>query len=206
MTDDMKGPPPGEGMFDAKGRWVPERLIKPIDRARHDLVLELAKREQEHVDATHAHERRQVEDIAAFVSLSAEQYGVPRGGRRGGVSLTSYDGRFRVVHSFQDQIQLDERITIAKGLIDGFIKDQLPGSSDEIRALVDHAFEVESGRVSVGRILSLRKIAIDHPTWKQAMQAIADSVHVASTRSYVRVYERVADTETYQPLRPRGAQ
>jgi hypothetical protein len=32
------------------------------------------------------------------------------------------------------------------------------------------------------------------------MQAIADSVRVASSKAYVRIYERVGDTDDYRPI------
>ncbi len=49
------------------------------------------------------------------------------------------------------------------------------------------------------RILSLRKLKISDDRWKRAMQAIADSLQVAGTSTYFRVYRR-DDAGKYQPV------
>ena len=59
--------------------------------------------------------------------------------------------------------------------------------------MVNDAFQVDrQGNVNAKRILSLRKFNIDEPRWQRAMAAIGDSLTVAGSREYVRVYERVS--------------
>lgn len=195
--------PTGPGMYDAHGRWVPHALIKEGDKLRHDLVLELAAKARRKAAEDAAYEQSMLADIAAFVSLQAEKYGAKLGGEKGNVTLTSFDGRYRVVRAVADFLAFDERLQIAKALIDECIREWVPGSSSEIRALIDHAFQVDrSGRVSTERVLSLRKLDIEHERWRQAMQAISDSIQVTTSRSYVRVYERIDGTEKYRPIGP----
>jgi hypothetical protein len=108
-----------------------------------------------------------------------------------------------VVRQVADFLVFDERLQVAKSIVDECIHEWVPGSGDEIRALIEHAFQVDkAGRVSTERILSLRKLDIQHDRWKAAMQAISDSVQVASSKSYVRVYERIDGTDKYRPVGP----
>lgn len=197
--------PEGEGMFDAQGRWVPEALIKPGDLLRHNLVLELVARAREKATLDAKYEAGMHEDVTAFVQLQAEKYGAKLGGQKGNVTLTSFDGRYRIVRQVADFLTFDERLTIAKALVDECIREWAAHAGDKIRALVEHAFQVDrSGRVNTERVLSLRKLDIDDDRWKAAMTAITDSVQVASSRSYVRVYERVeGTTDKYRPVGPR---
>ena len=48
----------------------------------------------------------------------------------------------------------------------------------------------KKGRINSKRILSLRKLKIEHPTWLKAMEAIGDAVTVTGSCTYFRFYER----------------
>lgn len=187
-------PTAGDGLYDARGRWVPRRLIKDIDLARHDLVVELAERAKVQSEALAAFRRALDGDINAFLELSAEKYGVKFGKTKGNLTLTSYDGRFRIIRQIQDRLVFDERLQIAKQLVDECILEWSTGARDEIRALIEHAFQTDkSGKVSTERVLSLRRLDIDAPRWTEAMAAISDSIQVATSKAYLRFYERVGD-------------
>ena len=41
---------------------------------------------------------------------------------------------------------------------------------------------------------------IKDPRWLNAMQAISESVQVVNSKAYVRVYERIGDSDQYQPI------
>lgn len=187
-------------MEDAKGRLIPRRLVKEIDVQRDELVRELVNKAQGVSEALTLFKRAAMGDIAAFLELSAERYGAKLEGEKGNVTLTSFDGRYKIIRATADQLTFDERLQTAKILIDECIGEWIEGSRDEIRVLVNQAFQVDKqGKVSAERVLGLRKLEIKHEKWKSAMQAIGDSVQVASTRSYVRFYER-DDAGDYQPI------
>jgi len=125
---------------------------------------------------------------------------VKLGGRKGNVTLFSFDGRYKVVRSMQDQQVFDERLQAAKALIDECLRDWTKDAHINIRAIIDRAFEVDKqGNLSVSRILTLRRVQIDDVRWQNAMQAISDSLQVITTKSYIRVYER-AESGEYLPL------
>ena len=86
----------------------------------------------------------------------------------------------------------------AKALIDECVHEWTEGARSEIRALINDAFDVDkSGNISTGRILSLRRLDIADEKWQRAMAALSDSVRVQCSKSYIRVYERVGDTDQY---------
>jgi len=195
------GPPEGDGLFDAKGRWVPRRLIKEVDLARDELVGELIERAREASTALAEFKERTMADIAAFVELSAEKYDVQIGGKKGNVTLLSFDGRYKIVRAMADRLVFDERLQAAKELVDECIREWTAGSRDEIRVLVEHAFQADrQGKISTERVLGLRRLEIESDRWREAMRAISDSVQVASTTAYVRFYERVGETDRYRPI------
>lgn len=185
---------------DAKGRLVPDAQIKPIDRARDELVRELyAKAEAAH-NALLEFKRACFEDIEAFVELSANEYGVSLGGGKGNVSLLSFDGSLRVQRAIAESITFDERLQAAKQLIDECLREWTVGARPEIAVLVQDAFKVDvAGNIRTGSVLALRRLDIQDPRWLRAMTAIGDAVQVVGSKSYVRFYKR-DDNDQYQAL------
>lgn len=179
-------------MTDPKGRLVPKEHVKEIDLLRDDLVTGLVETAKEQSKKIRELKAAMMDDVEAFVSLSAEKYDLHYGGTKGNVTLTSYDGRYKIIKAVKDQISFDERIHIAKEMIDECIKKWSTGSRSEIRALISDAFNVDrTGRLNIGRILRLRQLEISDPEWKKAMDAISDSIQFLNSKSYIRFYERM---------------
>ena len=131
------------------------------------------------------------EDIAAFIQLSAEQHGVQVGGNKGNVTLFSFDGKYKIVRQSQESIRFDESLQAAKALIDECISEWATGSNDNIRVLINDAFQVDKeGKISTGRVLTLRRLDIRDEKWLRAMDAISESITVTDSKNYVRFYER----------------
>jgi len=188
-------------MYDALGRWVPMRLIKPVDLARHELVCEIARKAQEESDRLAQFKAAMMGDIDAFIELSAEQYGVGLGGQKGNLTLVSFDGRYKVQRQIAEHLSFDERLQVAKTLIDECIEQWAVGSSVEIRALIEHAFQVnQEGKISTSRVLGLRRLAITGVKWLEAMRAISDSIQCAGSKTYLRIYERIGDSDSYRSI------
>lgn len=188
-------------MQDSTGRLWPVSKIAPIDLARDQLVGEIIERAKQLNESIAQFKAATFGDIAAFISLSAEQYGVKIGGQKGNVTLMSFDGRYKLQRAIAEHISFDERLQAAKALIDECITDWSQGSRDEIKVLVNDAFQVDKeGNINTGRVLGLRRMKIDDARWARAMTAIAEAVQVVGSKSYIRVYERVGDSGEYKAI------
>lgn len=186
---------------DAKGVMTPDSLVKDIDKLRDNLVMEIVNRALPVSDALAEFKLSGFADIAAFTDLSANQYGVSLGGKKGNVTLYSYDGRFKVQRAMQDRIAFDERLQAAKALIDQCLADWTKDAGDEIKALINRAFSTDKeGEINTGEVLKLRRLDIDDDRWRRAMSAIGEAVQVVGSRSYLRVYKRVGDSDQYQAI------
>lgn len=186
---------------DAQGRLVPESMIKPIDLERDKLVIGIVEKALEQHASLARFKAATFGDIEAFVELSAEQYGVKLGGKKGNVSLLSFDGRYRVDRAIQETIKFDERLQAAKELIDQCFQDWTQGSRDELKVIVNDAFRVDSsGEIRAGRVLALRRYDFTDERWLRAMQAVSDAVQVTGSKMFIRVYERVGDTNQYRAI------
>ncbi len=197
MTE--KATPPGY-WEDANGSLIPVSKIKDIDKDRHRTVTDLceaAKRKSAELADFKAHS---MTSITEFIDRSLAEYDVKHGGKKGNVTLFSFDGRFKIVRQMQETLMFDERLMAAKALIDECIHGWSKGSNANIKVLVNDAFQVDqAGKISTGRVLGLRRAKIEDEKWQRAMAAISDSITVASSKPYIRFYERDARGE-YQPI------
>lgn len=187
--------------LDAQGRHVPESMIKPLDLMRDELVMAIVSKTQELNLALVDFKTKVFGEVDALVAVAADEYGAKLGGAKGNVTLFSYDGRYKVVRAKADNIRFDERLQGAKALIDECLQEWVKGSRPEIITLINDAFKVDqAGNIRTGSVLALRRLEITDKRWTRAMQAISDAVTVVTTSSYVRVYERVGDTDRYEPI------
>lgn len=198
----MTQPTTPEGyMPDSQGRLVPKAHIKQVDLDRDSLVRELAAEAIEINERLRKFRERAHGDIQAFAELSAERYGAKLGGRKGNLTLTTFDGSMKIVRAIADVLVFDERLQAAKALIDACLAEWVEGTRTEVRTLIGDAFKVDrEGKIDTARVLSLRRLEIHDERWQRAMTAISDSLRVATSRSYIRVYRRIAGSDEYTPI------
>lgn len=186
---------------DAQGRLVHESMIKPIDLERDRLVRHLVDRASELSSELAEFKSVAFGDIEAFVDLSAEQYGAKLGGKKGNVTLISFDGKYKVMRAINESVAFDERLQAARALIDECLRDWTEGARPEVVTLVNDAFRTDTkGEIRTARVLALRRFEIDDKRWKQAMQAVGEACQVVGSKSYIRVYERIGDSDQYQAI------
>lgn len=186
---------------DSYGRLVPETSIEPLDILRDDTVRQIIDKATAVQAQMRAFKHQALDDIAAFLGIAADQYQVKMGGRKGNLSLASFDGRYKVLIAVSDSLNFDERLHIAKQLVDECIHEWAKDSNDNIRALVEHAFQTDKqGNINTARIFSLMRLKIKDEKWQRAMRALKDSIQTTATSQYLRLYERIEGTDKYRQI------
>lgn len=187
---------------DPKGRLVPERLVSDAQRLEDVTVrtiaayaLDLHRQVQRFVGHTWT-------DLAAMDDLVAEQYGLRRrGGAKGNRTYSSYDGTLRVVVHVQDRITFGPELRIAADMVRDCIAEWGEGACDEIRALAEHAFDVDrQGLISREKVFALRRLELDDDRWRAAQRAITDAVRVVGSKTYVRFYVRATSEDRWAAI------
>ena len=185
---------PSQYRTDARGALVPINSIKPSDLMRDDLIKEIIAKVTP-LNAQLAELKRDViNDLRSFIDISANEYGVALGGKKGNVTLTSFDGAYRIQIAMQDTLHFDERLQAAKQLIDECLHEWTQNSGAELKTIVQAAFDVnKEGQINTSRVLGLRRLNIQNEKWLQAMNILSDSIQVQASKEYVRFYQRNKD-------------
>lgn len=192
---------PAGYMRNAAGHLVPEDQVREHDKLRDATARDLAgEAERLHAELK-AFKQKALGDIADLVRIVAERYDVQIGGKKGNVTVTSYDGVYKVERSTAERLAFTEEIEAAKALIDQCIRRWSEGANANIQALVDRAFRTDTkGQIKTSAVLELLRLDIDDEEWQRAMDALRDSIQTTGTAVYVRVYKRAPGGDRYVPV------
>lgn len=183
--------------INAQGHHIPAGLVSDADKMKDELVKRLHAKADGVRDLMSALKTECFQDLQTARDLIFEKYGAKIGGAKGNFTMTSFDGKLSIEVKVTDRISFGTELQAAKALIDEFISDNAADANDNIRALVEHAFQVNTaGRLDTGRILGLRKLQMKDrdgnpdAKWAAAMLAISDAVQVHGTATYLLFKEQ----------------
>ena len=186
--------------IDPKGRSVPQKYVKPLDRKR-DMVVELAVREALRLEAQMEKVKSKILGrITNYIHTMETELGAPRTGK-GNIVLTGFSGDKQVEFKINDVITLDEKMLAAKAIIDECLTKWSEGAHKNLRIVVDQAFQVDKrGKVDTRAILGLRALNINDKKWKHAMDLIADSITIIGTRQYLQIRVRESASDKFRAI------
>lgn len=178
-------------MRDAKGRFVPLGLVKPVDRLMDDTVRRMVAFARDLSERIARFRGHCFDDLGAFQALIAEKYEASVGGEKGNVTLTSFDGCQKVQFQVSDWLGFGPEMQAAKALVDACLAEWTAEGRDEIRAIVTRAFNVDQeGIINRAAVFMLLRVDIADERWRRAMDAIHESIRVFGSSTYIRFYER----------------
>lgn len=190
-----------EMMIDNKGRHVPIQHVKPEHKLEDELVLKAIARAQELSESLRVFREATFSDLRGFLDLLAQEYQVRRGGQKGNVTLTSFDGTKKVTIAVAEFLSFGPELHAAKALIDECLVDWSEGAGTELQTIVTDAFRVnKEGKLDVDAILGLRRHAFADPRWSRAMEAISAAIRVSSSKEYVRFHVRSAPDQAWKQI------
>lgn len=182
---------------DDKGRWldatgnpVPPKYVPALDKRRDAMVEKIHTAALKQREALGKFRNLAMDLIDDHIEWAHESEGVARNDG-GNYQFTGFSGDKQVVIKVAEYLDLDERIQIAKELVDNCIRRWSEGADDRLGMIVRDAFQVDQkGRINVRRILGLRKLQIDDAEWQKAMRLIGESITVTSRRAYLMIRQR----------------
>ena len=178
-------------MADPKGALVPVEAVKAQDKLMDETVRKVLGYAAPLADEIARFKQHTFDDVDGYVELLRQEYGANPGGRKGNLTLTTFDGLLKVQVAVADHIHFGPELQVAKALVDELLVEWGDGARDELKAIVANAFEVrQQGKVNKAALFSLLKLNIEDERWQRAMKAIRDSMRVVGSKRYVRCYRR----------------
>lgn len=188
-------------MRNAMGHLVPEDQVRDQDKLRDQVTRELADAAKALSLALKDFKKKSLGDVADLISIAGERYGVQMGGKKGNVTIATYDGQYKVQRSYADRLTFTEEMEVAKVLVYDCIRAWSKGADTHLMAIVDRVFSPNrNGQIKTSDVLDLLRLEIDDDNWKAAMKAVKDSIMVSGSAVYIRVYERVGDSDNYKAI------
>lgn len=182
-----------EYMTDAKGALVPIETIPPVDILMDEMVRKILGHAGDLAGEIGRFKGHTFEDVSDFQALLAQDYDKKIGGRKGNITLTSFDGCNKVQVQVSDLIMFGPEMQVAKDLIDECLSEWAADSGAEIRALVTRVFQVDKeGEINRAELFMLMRVEIKDERWNKAMDAIRNSIRVIGSKTYLRFYTRPA--------------
>lgn len=176
---------------DPKGALVPDELVKVQDKLEDETVRKVFGYAEELSAQIQRFKAHTFDDVDMLLAVLAQDYCDQRGGLKGNVTLTSFDGLLKVQVAIADLITFGPQLQTAKSLVDQCLNEWAKDSRAEIRGIIQRAFDVDKeGKVSPTDLFSLLRYEIEDKRWQSAMKAIRDSMRVTGTKRYCRFYRR----------------
>jgi hypothetical protein len=176
---------------DAKGALIPLAAIKAQDLLMDETVREMLADAHALEAQIAAFKRRSFERVTALQELMAQEYDATVGGKKGNLTLLTFDGCGKVTVQVSDLLEFGPELQAAKTLVDECLTEWSEGSAHEMRALVNRVFQVDQqGKINRGALFMLLRVETTNPRWKRAMDAIRDSMRVVGSKTYMRFYDR----------------
>ncbi|AUC54264.1 sulfate transporter [Sagittula sp. P11] len=185
---DVNGEP---HMRNAQGHLIPKKNVRAQDELQDELVRKMIGFAEDLSDQVARFKGHCFEDVNDFLGLLSDEYGETRGGAKGNMTFTSFDGTLKVTVQVAEHFDYGPELQIAKGLVDECLTEWSASARPELRTIVERAFNTDKeGKINRAELLSLKKLEIDDDRWKRAMRAITDAERAIGSKTYMRFYKR----------------
>ncbi|MBL4799812.1 MAG: DUF3164 family protein [Oleispira sp.] len=199
MNDQNTNTVPEGYMQNAVGHLVHLDHVREQDKLRDGVVIDLATKALEINKLLKEFKEQCLSDVRDLIQISADKYEVTIGGKKGNISLLSFNGKYKIQRVYAERLTFSEEIEAAKQLIMSCIDRWSEGANNNMQELVNGAFKANNnGQLKTASVLGLLKLDVEDDEWNQAMLALKDSIQVSGTATYIRVYERIGQSEHYK--------
>lgn len=196
--DGAVSPLPGRRDIDGREYWlnadgglIPDAAVKTVDKLQDGVVRKIVGNAIPLSAQVARFRQHSFDDVDGFVALLEQDYGAKRGGSKGNLTLTSYDGCLKITVAVADTILFGPELQVAKGLVDECLREWSADSPADLQAIIARAFDVDGrGQVNRSALLTLLRHQISDERWLRGMQAIRDSMRVVGSKRYLRVHVR----------------
>ncbi|CAN5440707.1 hypothetical protein BH10BAC5_BH10BAC5_27670 [soil metagenome] len=177
--------------------------IKKYDMKRNVVVTRVIQRMLKLQQKMQAEKALVLKEVSKFVEYAGKQsnYKKKYSAIKGNITLTDFTGCFQVEMKRHDLIFFDERLAIAKAIIDDLMVKWSEGAHPNMKQIISEAFKVDKkGNVNKAMILGICKLSINDPDWELAVKQIRESIDIKGTKDYIQFKRRNNPEEDFEAI------
>lgn len=183
-------------MQNAAGNLIAKENVKALDLIEDELVKEIIDEAVQLQQQMRDLKTQWLDKMQAFVDLAASEYDANRKGKKGNLTLRTFDASHSIAIKVQQKMAFDSKLDIAKLLVDECIYEWSEHADPKIKTLIESAFQTDKrGNINREKLFDLLRLDIDDAKWLSAMNALRDSIFHESSASYFTVSRRQSDQE-----------
>jgi len=176
---------------DSQGRLCATSMFSEIDLARDLMVKTEVEIAMNRKDELQKYQSDLLKTIADFFEKSAREYGLEKINPENGMTLTSINGLNKIIIVKTKTTLTNEKILIAKSLLDEMIEKRGTGLDEFFKSLILDAFESSAtGQIRVDKIIDLRNKACNYPEWSAIKKALDNATTSIFKKRYLNFYHR----------------
>lgn len=170
---------------DQNGDMIPVKYIPEHDLKRHVMIEEILLAGQDLERQLSEYKSKVVRLTDEFIANMLANNDLDAKTFKGNLSLYNFDKSKLVEINTLEFISFNEKISMARELINDCLEDWVKGSKRELSLLVSKAFKTDKrGFLDTKRILDLLSYDIEDDKWQQAMDIIKESITVNKRKQY----------------------
>jgi hypothetical protein len=174
---------------DKDGNQVPSGFIHKIDRDKHAMAERYAKKAQKLSDALKEFKEAFFEEADQLYQRSLDDAKVKRrDNAKGSYTISTIDKRIKCEVTVNEFMTFNDNISLAQEKLHEYLSTKTNSIDDDLKAIINSAFETSKGRLDVKRIIGLKKLNIKDELWLAAMSLIDQSYEVRNTKRYGRIW------------------
>ncbi|NOR69997.1 MAG: DUF3164 family protein [Methylomarinum sp.] len=183
-------------MKNAAGNLIATKNVKALDLIEDELVKEVIGEALELQQKMRDLKSQWLDKMESFVALAASEYEAKLKGKKGNLTLKTYDGSHSIAIKVQQNMAFDSKLDIAKLLVDECIEEWAETADEKIKTLIHSAFQTDNrGNINRDKMFDLLRMDFDDERWNRAMEALRDSIFHESSSTYFTVSRRQSDKE-----------
>ena len=173
---------------DARGREVPAAYVPAYDKAKDAAAQAIYESWKKEEAALARLWRQTTARIGKIRELAARRDRVALG-KKGNFSFRSFDGKIEIRHDFARNVMFDERLSLAKELIDKAVEEMSETADSDLRELAAAAFRPrgKNRQLDRSRLHDICRMNIRNANWMKAVELIKAAEVENGRREYLRV-------------------
>lgn len=192
---------PAGFVFNAKGDLIKESNLTPLQREEDKLCKALFPMAKSLHDQMAAFKYQSMHMVEQVIERCVKEHNIIKLKKiKGNVKFISVDGLLQVSRSIDDRIDINSNIEAARQLFDQYRDVIKRDASGDAQQWIDTSFETKNGKMSTGKLIEIMNKEIDHPIYRQGVEALRKSLFVSGTKAYLRFYFRESADDEWQSL------